>query len=176
MVAQDSFSSIADELELGSRKAFAASRKQPIVFLFAVAVFIATAFLLFLHFPGKHEKERLADGCAHVYLDVGANIGMHERFLFEKELYPATQAMQGYMDSVFGVATPRSSICTFGFEGNPKHDDRLESLEKCYNDVMGYRTKFFRGTAVVGGAEKNVTFCFGNDEAQEFWGAGIDNR
>ena len=32
-------------------------------------------------------QPKLADGCYHVFLDVGSNIGMHVRFLFEPFLY-----------------------------------------------------------------------------------------
>jgi len=34
------------------------------------------------------EPTRLADGCWHVYLDVGSNIGVQVRKLFEPQLYP----------------------------------------------------------------------------------------
>ena len=33
-------------------------------------------------------KHKLADGCYHVFLDVGSNIGMHVRFLLEPHKYP----------------------------------------------------------------------------------------
>ena len=33
-------------------------------------------------------EHKLADGCYHVFLDVGSNIGMHVRFLLEPHKYP----------------------------------------------------------------------------------------
>ena len=34
------------------------------------------------------DHHKLADGCYHVFLDVGSNIGMHVRFLLEPHKYP----------------------------------------------------------------------------------------
>lgn len=34
------------------------------------------------------EQPKLGDGCYHIFLDVGANIGVHTRFLFEPMKYP----------------------------------------------------------------------------------------
>ena len=34
-----------------------------------------------------NKPEKLADGCYHVFLDVGSNIGNHARFLYEPSLY-----------------------------------------------------------------------------------------
>ena len=34
--------------------------------------------------------ETIADGCQHVYLDLGTNVGFQVRKLFEPELYPAS--------------------------------------------------------------------------------------
>ena len=33
------------------------------------------------------KQERLGDGCKHIFFDVGANIGLHGRFLYEPELF-----------------------------------------------------------------------------------------
>ena len=41
--------------------------------------------------------KKLGDGCYHVFLDVGANLGVHGHFLFELEKYPeATLAEEIY--------------------------------------------------------------------------------
>ena len=39
--------------------------------------------------PGSRAAAaKLADGCRHVFLDVGSNRGVHVRFLFEPALFP----------------------------------------------------------------------------------------
>ena len=33
-------------------------------------------------------RSKLGDGCYHVFLDIGSNIGIHGRFLYEPDRYP----------------------------------------------------------------------------------------
>lgn len=33
-------------------------------------------------------RPKLGDGCHHVFIDVGSNIGVHARFLYEPDRYP----------------------------------------------------------------------------------------
>lgn len=81
--------------------------------------------------------------CRRIFLDMGANIGMHARFLFEPELYPAGDKtnlakMYNFLDGHFGDPLVRTKpsgetgVCLFGFEANPKRWDRLEKLNNCY--------------------------------------------
>ena len=54
---------------------------------------------------GDERQPKLGDGCYHVFLDVGSNIGVHARFLYEPDLFPE----------------PRSSVATFAKEfGYPR--------------------------------------------------------
>ena len=46
-------------------------------------------------------KQSIVDGCYHVYLDVGSNIGIQVRKLFEPEKYPGAKVLPIY-DAVFG--------------------------------------------------------------------------
>ena len=67
--------------------------------------------------------------CEHAYLDVGSNIGVQIRKLFEPSLYPMSeqtslQAFQG----IYGPA-PRCHVCAVGLEPNPRHAERLRLLE-----------------------------------------------
>lgn len=73
---------------------------------------------------------RMANGCRHVFLDLGANIGMHTRFLFEKVRY-SRSPYQKIFDKWFG--SERHSVCAFAFEPNPEHVSRHRLLEKAYN-------------------------------------------
>lgn len=129
---------------------------------------------------GERRGPRLADGCLHVFLDVGANIGVHTRFLFEPEKYPNRD---GRVDAVFdgafgqlggkggggGNAGRRDNrdICSFGFEPNPKHWERHRQLEESYRKVG------WRYTAIQAGAsdtDSNMTFYHHSDRANEEWG------
>ena len=35
----------------------------------------------------EHRQPKLGDGCYHIFLDVGANIGIHSRFLMVSDLF-----------------------------------------------------------------------------------------
>ena len=64
---------------------------------------------------------KLADGCRHVFLDVGSNIGMHVRFLFEPHLYPKAHVARAFFQEKFGPEASRDNrdYCVFSFEPNP---------------------------------------------------------
>ena len=78
----------------------------------------------------KFEGFSLADGCYHVYLDVGSNVGVQVRKLFEPELYP-NATIHKIFDYVLGRgrnenrARNKKVICAVGFEPNPNHTNRL---------------------------------------------------
>jgi FkbM family methyltransferase len=83
--------------------------------------------------------------CKRVFIDMGANIGMHARFIFEPELYPPDKKKYGYkelkgMYEYFNkyLGDPqfrkkKGNVCVFGFEANPVHAKRLNSLNDAYN-------------------------------------------
>ena len=112
------------------------------------------------HWPWN--PERMGDGCKHVFLDLGANIGVHNRFLFEPEYYPNT-FMQEIFGNVFGdewyrsLPSTQSGICAFAFEANPEHKERLKMMENCFS-VRGHRLKVFVPSAVSD--DKNKTLFF----------------
>jgi hypothetical protein len=87
---------------------------------------------------------RLADGCRHVYVDMGTNIGHQVRKLFQPELY-AGNPTESIFRRHFGKH--RDSVCAFGFEANPAHQHRLEQLEKSMRG-LGKRVHVFTSTAV----------------------------
>ena len=147
-------------------------------------------------------QARWADGCDHVFLDIGANRGVSIRKLFEPEAYPTAgydwdnaglprwllgknrTAPNGHIfyaplfDAHFG--TDRTSnnfggICAFGFEPNPQHTPRLQALERCYTQ-RGWRVKIFTETA-VSDIDGNTTLRLGpQQDAQHNWGASISDR
>lgn len=98
------------------------------------------------------EKENLLDQCYHVYLDVGSNIGIQIRKLFEPSKYPDA-AVHSIFDLNFGTFKNRfpegkdKKVCAIGFEPNFQHTPELTKLEKTYNGC-GWKVKIFTETAV----------------------------
>jgi hypothetical protein len=84
------------------------------------------------------------DGCRYVYMDVGSNIGMHVRFLFEAENYPDNTYSKTIFDRFFMVNRNRADICAFGFEPNPTHVHRLDHLSALL-ESKGHSANFFHG-------------------------------
>ena len=70
--------------------------------------------------------------CQSVYLDVGTNIGVQIRKLYEPEKYPNAPALRIF-DDVFGIN--RCGVCTVGVEPNPHHAVRLADLQRRYRAV-----------------------------------------
>lgn len=93
--------------------------------------------------------ETVADGCQHVYLDLGSNVGIQVRKLFEPELFPdSVNDSIAVFDHFFGPAAwRRKSTCAIGMEMNPTHTSRLKALESAHVQ-QGWRTRFFTQTAV----------------------------
>ena len=69
------------------------------------------------------------DGCYHVYLDIGSNVGVQVRKLFQPELYPGSRVLKVF-DETFGKPNERnySEICTIGVEPNPQHTAKLKGI------------------------------------------------
>ena len=93
--------------------------------------------------------ETVADGCQHVYLDLGSNVGMQVRKLFEPELFPDSAGDSiAVFQRFFGPVTERrANSCAIGVEMNPVHATRLKALESAHSQ-QGWRTRFFTRTAV----------------------------
>jgi FkbM family methyltransferase len=104
-----------------------------------------------------------ADGCYHVFLDVGSNIGNHVRFLYEPQLYPAAKIARAFFQKAFGPELNRvnSDICVFSFEPNPDHYSRHEHLRRAYNSLNWRYTPIHAG---VGHLTGNITFYHTGDD------------
>lgn len=109
------------------------------------------------------------DGCRHLWLDVGMNIGVQTRKVYEPGLYPDAPALPHLAKFFDGL--PKSDICSFGFEPNPDHKRRLDTLEARYRAV-GIRIKVFRGAASDKDGE--TSFYLDRDDPGREWGARID--
>ena len=123
-------------------------------------------------------KSNILDGCYHVYLDIGSNIGIQVRKLFEPEKYPEAAALSIY-DALFKSIEYRKKenhsggkrVCAVGFEPNPAHTKYLEEVETSYNKC-GYKIKFFTETAA---SHRNGEATFYSDEnfKKLEWGGSI---
>lgn len=95
------------------------------------------------------------NGCRYVFLDIGANIGVHTRFLFEPTSYPNNKYRSVFDDSFPRKRFNRTDVCAFGFEANPAHKTRLQRLQHHYA-AMGWRAIFFH--EAVAAEEGMITF------------------
>ena len=119
----------------------------------------------------SHHGRKRGDGCHHIFLDVGANIGVHSRFLFEPKLYPQSVMAQNIYNEQFGKED-RDKLhlfCAFAFEPNPNHEVRHMKLENVYEE-MGWRYHYIQ--AAASDTDGNLTFYHNNDEGNMEWGFG----
>lgn len=120
----------------------------------------STSFARIAH----HESTpKLADGCYHVFLDVGANIGIHARFLLEPSLYEKAKIARKFFQTHFGAEELRDNrdFCIFSFEPNPSHLQRHQEMKHEY-DKMGWRYYPIHGG--VSDEDGNLTFYHIGDE------------
>jgi hypothetical protein len=113
------------------------------------------------------------DGCQYVYLDVGTNVGVQIRKLYEPELYPGAKILS-FFDELFEKDRKHLfSLCAVGFEPNIHHTSKLNALEAAYS-AKGWRVKIFTETA-VSMVDGNATFFFDRvaRPEQHEWGASL---
>ena len=98
---------------------------------------------------GADAPTHLADGCRHVFLDVGANRGNHVRFLMQPRRFPQSEYLRlGYFAEYFGPAfADDPQICAFAFEPNPGHAPRLTRLARQFR-AAGRRVEFMQVAAL----------------------------
>lgn len=123
------------------------------------------------------KQSKLGDYCHHVFLDAGANLGIHTRFLFEPSQYPKAKNAMAAFDQAFGPPSLRDNrdICAFGFEPNPGHVSRQRELQTRYA-AMGWRyTPIHAGV----GDQDNATLAFyhnDHDASTSEWGFSMVDR
>jgi len=123
----------------------------------------------------EHEKQLAAklQDCKNIFIDAGANIGMHARFLFEPEQYPESTFVRVF-DEQFGPVEQRgSSVCAIEFEPNPEHATRQTKLSAAYEKV-GWRVVF--APYAVGDATSVLTFYDNDGGSNEGVGFGVQDR
>lgn len=105
--------------------------------------------------------------CKHFYFDLGTNVGVQIEKLYNPSCITPFQ-------KIFENAFPeRSKVCTIGFEPNPNHVSKLQSLSRRYLN-LGYYVYVHYGFA---GIENSVSKLFLNPEFangkfNNMWSAG----
>ena len=124
--------------------------------------------------PVTQELSGLGNGCVHVYLDFGSNVGVQVRKLFEPALYTNAPILP-FFDKYLGQpALRRLSTCAFGFEINPLHTFSLQELQTAYLK-KGWRTFFFTETG-IGANDTTMIFHSDGDAKNLFWAAKLTNE
>ena len=126
----------------------------------------------------KDLRTNILDGCFHVYLDVGTNIGVQIRKLFEPKKYPKANVHSIFNENFGSVEYRRmmqlehgNLVCAIGFEPNPHHADYLKQIESRYNQC-GWKVKIMTQSGV---SDHDGISRFYTDEAYQNleWGGGI---
>jgi Methyltransferase FkbM domain len=127
-----------------------------------------------INLPEKERKypTQFLDGCKDVFIDVGANIGVHGRKVFDNSSYPCI--MQEYFDQYFGPN--RSEVCVVGFEINPIHTLRLNTLTECYTRIN--RKMFYFTQVAVSNTDNMLVNASAMEEVyggerNNYWGTRI---
>jgi hypothetical protein len=114
------------------------------------------------------------DGCFHIYLDVGSNVGIQVRKLFEPNLYPDASVLKVF-DSYFGPTnadgTRNETVCAIGFEPNPRHSPALKEIESAHR-TCGWRTHFYTEVAAAHDYG-SIDFLSDADFEHREWGGSI---
>ena len=125
-------------------------------------------------FEANFGKENELDGCYHVYLDVGTNIGIQVRKLFEPALYPNASVLSVF-DAHFGPADSegrrQDTVCAVGVEPNPHHTSVLKGIEQAHKSC-GWRTTFYTEVAAAHDYG-TIEFMSDNDPGHKEWGGSI---
>lgn len=106
--------------------------------------------------------------CDHMYLDLGTNLGVQIRKLYQPEGYPKAPVLPIF-DTFFGNnSRSRRNVCAVGFEPNRVHTERLINLQQRYRN-SSYPCVIFTDTAI---GTEDGTIDFYNDPSISIqWGA-----
>lgn len=85
-----------------------------------------------------NEKDILL--CKLIFLDLGANVGVQARRLYESLKFPKRGELNNLHDKYF--KNNKENVCTISFEPNPRHTPRLKEMEAVYQS-LGIKFYFF---------------------------------
>jgi len=114
---------------------------------------------------------KFLDNCQYIYIDMGTNIGVQIRKLYEPYLYPNASVLPLFQE-VFGNHS--NEVCSIGFEANPLHDSYLKEFES-YCLKRRWRVKIYPSTAVSIVAANLTFFTEPGNEDNNQWGASLEN-
>lgn len=125
-----------------------------------------------VHSQQQQPPPRLGDGCYHVFIDVGANIGVHGRFLYEPEKYPESWSAVQLFEQEYGTNRTNEDYCVFAIEANPSHWPRLETVAAAYRQ---YEHGWSYTVIPAGASDQNGTMTFykqggHDDRVNNEWG------
>ncbi|CAF3886086.1 unnamed protein product [Adineta steineri] len=115
-------------------------------------------------------RPNLLDGCRYVYIDMGTNIGVQIRKLYEPHLYGNAPVLRLFKEL---FANSSTEVCSVGFEANPLHDNYLKEYES-YCLKRGWRVKIFTSTAVSITNGQVTFYTEPGNEVNNQWGASLE--
>jgi len=123
----------------------------------------------------SYEHPPWLNQCKQIYLDVGSNIGVQVRKLFEPEKYPGALILPLF-EKKFGSAEARrvdgkeSGICALGFEPNPNWEGTLQALESEFQ-AKGRLVHFY--PYAVSGSDGTALFQVSDSDDLKDWDANV---
>ena len=93
----------------------------------AVAELVRASAALAAHDDEVIDRLFVRSGCEHAYLDMGSNVGVQLRKLYEPARYPRSPIIRTFQ-AAFGPP-PWCNVCAIGFEPNPRHQPRLREMQ-----------------------------------------------
>lgn len=114
------------------------------------------------------------DGCYHVFLDVGSNIGNTIRKLYEPHLFINATYLPIFKQ-YFGDSAEDKSVCSVGFEPNPRHVKTLQKLQSSYENC-GWKTVFHTTTAAAHSYGLATFFSDQNEDNFEWAGSILESK
>lgn len=137
---------------------------------------VQAAAVAFSKYQYKLNKLNLT-GCRKLFLDIGSNVGVHSRQVFEGARYTKSK-LRATFARIFGDESRRSlpselsGVCSIGFEANPRIASRLGDIENAYKQ-KGWKA-FFIAPLAVGDKRKSIVLS--QDKSKTSHGSSIANR
>jgi len=126
---------------------------------------------------GVYNHPAWVQNCKAIYLDIGSNIGVQVRKLYEPEKYPGATVLPLFAGQ-FGAPAHRrlpastSGICALGLEPNPEHYSRLDAISAAYV-ARGWNAHFYHVAAWSSDGQMNFKGA-GELPSKRDWGARLD--
>ena len=116
--------------------------------------------------------------CKHLYFDLGTNVAIQIRKLYEPHLFPGSPVHSIFQrlynrNQEEGQGYVRTDVCTFGFEANPLWTSPLQTIESEYIK-RGFPIVIFTEPAVHSHG-RNISFYMepAEDVKNREWGASL---